>query len=506
MNRQWRFILGVVIALAIPAVAALGGWQTSAAFAQTNANFQILSPNGTTEVLKYRLEDLQQQGMNVWLTSNVTRPLTVTLFLVDPFSSEGLHLPFETPALTLTTELPAKSTRVVNLRLPVKKDVTPGEYTGRLTAADGEGTVVQQKVSIYAAHPFFPWATLATVFGVFGSWLVTRYNEHKPKKALQDRRDALNQAIKKDYDDFKAKYPNEPYVGFSMVESAGQRLDGLTLLIQQGKSDEVIEELRNTKKWFDDFRVFRWEQVVRLAEQFEALKKLIEDNKESENPRCLARIEQDLPGGIVEDTAHLTIWKTRLQDWAALLDEWKPVFVEMTVAEKLLRNLKDNVNQADEAKYDQCAKSITDARQVLWRAASKQELAANDVAKSVKDSLSTLRQIPKKDPTRHTPDAKRVQDWTSPFGKLGPKSDGTIQGLGKVAWPLLEGSAITLSLFSAVLAGLLAVYFAQTIVNTFGKPQDYIAALLWGFGVDRALTGILGLTSILEKLGIKKKE
>jgi hypothetical protein len=89
---------------------------------------------------------------------------------------------------------------------------------------------------------------------------------------------------------------------------------------------------------------------------------------------------------------------------------------------------------------------------------------------------------------------------------LGPKSDGTIQGLGKVAWPLLEGSAITLSLFSAVLAGLLAVYFAQTIVNTFGKPQDYIAALLWGFGVDRALTGILGLTSILEKLGIKKKE
>lgn len=455
----------------------------------------------------YRLDDLRRQGLSVGLASNVDKNLTVILSLVDPFTEERRHLSSDTPTLvTSTVELPAKKTIMHTIPVKVEVEVVPGKYTALLVADDGEGTVVEKEVTIFVAHALWPWPTLFIVLGVLFSWVLTKYRDRKPKQALHARRESLYKAIGKDHEDFKKEHKGKPYVGFSIVESAGKQLDDLTSLIEHGKLEDVETSLKSTKEWFQSFRVFRRDQVVRLYRQFEELKKLLEDRGEQDHPQCLEKVLDLLEGGVIEDAPHLQTWKDRVKDWPGLLDQWKGIYAQMVDAEWYVRALsKTTWTQPDhKTQYNNSHNALVRAHTCLWTAITAQALTAYDLAKSVRDAWSTLCGLWEDYGTPHPPKFKALRKPLQLLtGQLDNAWDrarkrGIKEALGKMGWQLWGLSAILLSLFSAVLAGLLAVYFATGTVNTFGRNEDYLTAILWGFGVDRTVNGLGG---VLEKVG-----
>lgn len=202
----------------------------------------------------------------------------------------------------------------------------------------------------------------------------------------------------------------------------------------------------------------------------------------------------------------LTDCQSELSKWSSFLDEWRAIYVQLLTAKGYARALSGCLSQLskeDRDSYDESRKVLNSAHGYLQKG-SVQELTSYNVATLVHQSWSTLHELWEANGLPKIPPPEHKEKKGSGSGRMAPKNvmetalDYTDLKLilVKYKYVFADVSASSLSFFSAVAAGLLALYFTN---NTFGGVQDYMACFLWGGGVDQS---VKGLSAVLQKLGI----
>ncbi|MDD4238519.1 MAG: hypothetical protein PHT62_08185 [Desulfotomaculaceae bacterium] len=476
------------------------------------------------ESVVYRMDDLKNEGLTIGLVNNTEKSLTVTVSLVDPVSEVGSRPGINAMLLVSPTgvKLPAKSVITARLGVEVSNKVDAGRYAALLVISDGQGTLLRKKVTIVQGDPFWPWPTLCILAGVLISYFLTIVRTSwKPRHLLETRRTNLYEKIKEDFKEFDAANPGKPYVGYSIVQHARERLEKVKLEAEQGQLQEALTHLQEADTLFQSFRQFRTDQVLRLYRSYERLVELFRDDWETNTPHLVDNTMEQLTGHEFESDLHLKARQSELLKWSSFVDEWQTIYEQLIEAEGYGRALS-GYNQwpspEDQTRYQKSCTSLNSARGYLWTATSAQALTSHDVAAMVHRSWSTLHWLweANHQPTIPPPAPVPTKGKFSEGIKLAcdicadklkvaydlmHKGMSRILDLGRMRWTewlwsFFDASALLLSFFSAVAAGLLALYFTN---STFGGLQDYLAAFLWGAGVDQ---GVKGLAAISQKLGI----
>jgi len=476
------------------------------------------------ESVVYRLSDLKNEGLNVGLANNTEKPLSLSVSLVDPVSDDGRRPSIGALFLVPPTGvmLPAKSVTVARLGVEVGNKVEAGRYAALLLVSDGQGILLRKKVTILQGEPFWPWPTLCILAGVLISYCLTKVRTSwKPRQLLEARRANLYETIKEDFMEFNAANSGQPYVGFSIVQHAYQRLEKVELDAKQGQLKEAETHIQEVEALFQSFRQFRADQVLRLYRSYERLVELFRNGRETNTPHLVDKTLEQLMGHEFESDLHLNVRQSELLKWSGFLDEWQTIYEQLSEAEgysRALAGYNQWPNPEDQTRYQESCRSLNSARGYLWTAVSAQTLTSKDVAAMVHRSWSTLHWFwaAKHQPPIPTPaplpskgnfseDIKLVCDICE--DKLKTAYELVQNGLSRILdldrmrwtewlWSFIDASALLLSFFSAVAAGLLALYFTN---STFGGLQDYLAAFLWGAGVDQ---GVKWLATISQKIGI----
>lgn len=454
----------------------------------------------------YQLADLRRDGLTVALINLTAAPFNTVLSLSDPFTEEGKHLASDSPTLASSEfELPPLSTSYHRLPLEIATEVPPGKYSALLVADDGQGTVVQARVTIFSSHPVFPWPAAAVLGGVAASYALTKYREHRPKRLLGDHRDLVYKTVSNDFEAFNEEHNGMPYVGFSIVHGVRRKLDALKMPIDQGRLEDARTELAAVEELFDRFRVFRRDKAIRLFDQYRELEGLVKSEGDRKAPQFLENLLVDLKGDAIEDSDHLDAWESRLIQWPSFLSVWKAVYIQLLDAEGYLKALANSEWRKEEHQedYTRCGKEIAGLRGYLWACTTAEALSTYDVTSMAHDCWSILYRLwidynQPSIPERHPPAGLEAFAGLEASLRI-EMPEWLHNALEKIGRRIFEWSAVSLALFSTFLAGLLAVYFADEAINSFGATQDYLAAVIWGFGIDRTVSGLKG---VLEELGI----
>lgn len=476
------------------------------------------------ESVVYRLSDLKKEGLNIGLVNHTQNALTVTVSLVDPVSDAGSRPGRDNLQLVASSgvQLPAKSVTTARLGIEAKSKVDAGRYDALLVVNDGQGTLLTKSVTIIQGDPFWPWPTLCILAGVLISYVLTKVRTGwKPRHQFDSRRINLYETIREDFKEFEAAHTGKPYLGYSIAKHAHDRLEKLKLEAKQGQLKEALTQLQEVEALFLSFRQFRTDQVLGLYRCYERMVELLKAGREINAPHLIDGILEQLTGHAFENGQHLKTRQSELMKWSGFMDEWQSIYEQLIEAEGYGRALS-GYNQwsspEDQARYQISCTILNSARGYLWTATSAQTLTSHDVAAMVHRSWSSLHWLWE---ANHQPPIPSL----APIPVKGKLSEGiklacdicmdklkmayelmhkgmtNILDLGRMRWTewlwsFFDASALLMSFFSAVAAGLLALYFTN---STFGGLQDYLAAFLWGAGVDQ---GVKGLANVLQKLGI----
>ncbi|MFA4885205.1 MAG: hypothetical protein WC601_05460, partial [Desulfotomaculaceae bacterium] len=240
----------------------------------------------------YRVDDLMNIGLNVGLANNTDKPLSVLVSLVDPVSDAGNRLEIGASHLVSTTvvEVPARSVTTARLGAEAGSKVEAGRYTALLVASDGQGILIRKKVTIVQRDPIWPRPTLCILFGVFISYVLTKFRTSwKPGHLIEVRRINLYEKIKDDFNGFEADHSEKPYVGFSIVKRAHELLEDVKLETKQDQLKEAETHLQKVEALFQSFRQFRADQVLGLYRGYERLKKLLKSGTETYTPHLMGQ-------------------------------------------------------------------------------------------------------------------------------------------------------------------------------------------------------------------------
>jgi len=410
------------------------------------------------------------------------------------------------------------SKTTVRATLRLMETIEPGKYSGSLFLTPTD-PVNSRKVTIVVLvrdHPF--WPGLLIFLGLCLSHCITRWRTRwRPGLDTEGQAQSKLDQIEKDHSQFIRKRAVEPtpLTKYSILEAAGNQVTDLKDLVKKGKLDEARKKLEALGTFFEAYRTFRASAVA----LYNSSKELVKETSPSSAPEPQVAVKVKAffaKAEPIKDAGALANLTTQVEELRRFCALFLHIWGRWKLGQVVRNDLdKETIKSGYEDMWVRAVAQLDGVREDLWRAKSSQQLDRWQVERMAESALRQLRIV--YEATVPTPQGAAVswnRTWQNIAETVGhlldmlanlelaplpvtvpPKSpkQRALEIRRFVRWT--DVLLIAVGWVVAVLTAMWALYVGKS----FGTGWDYLAAFLWGSGVDQ---GLKGLSNVLGKLTI----